>query len=323
MVCCQSCPNEPHFSVFKHWRTPQGVDVIVSAKRLVTISKLAEVLKQPPEPFRLQVERIRALADAHANARSEETEQALTDAKRKLVSFTPAGHFRRGRKRTDPLSFTGCTSLDIDSVEPDDDHLVSVKAPLLFNLPGVKIIFTSPSGRGVKVIVGLDPIPTTLSEFEVATGQVRHAAQQIFENMKIKADVDRLLDAQRICYMSYDPQPVIELNSEPFRWNPELVPEQASAQASTSNIDPIDAAARAMEWMEELTRLRHGDNRMAQAIRCASYMAHHGVLRAHEPLLIDAVCKSGIKRAEAERLCKNAYGYAANVRQFTMAEIEG
>ena len=325
MVCNDSCPKGPHFSVFKHWTTPKGVDVIVSARRLVTLQKLAEVVKQPPEPFREQIDHIRSLAIIHANARTEQTEQDLTAAKRKLVSFTPAGHFKKGRKRTDEVTFTGCTSLDIDGITPtnDDPHLVNVKAPLLFNLPGCRIVFTSPSGKGVKVLLGLDPIPTTNTEFETATAQVRMIAQQILDKVRVVANVDRLLDAQRICYMSYDPQPGIELDvdAQDFKWNPGLVSELPTSTGTTSDIDPIDAAARSVEWMEEIMKLGHGDNRMAQAIRCASYMSHHGVLRAHEKMLIDAICKSGISIPEAERVCSNAYGYAADVRQLTLEEI--
>ena len=322
-VCSDSCPSEPHFSVFKHWRTPKGADVIVPAHRLVTLSQLATVLVDPPRAFAQQIATIRELARIHAIEATEETEQQLIEAKRKLVSFTPAGHFAKNRKRIDPMSFTGCTSLDIDGIVSDGDiNHITVKAPLLFQLPGTRLVFTSPSGNGVKAIVALDPVPTTAAEFEAATGQLRVVAQRLLKSVFVDANVDRLLDAQRICYMSHDLQPGVDLDAEPFHWDKNFVPEATGKIANTSDIAPIDAAARALEWMEELSNLRHGDNRMAQAIRCASYMAHHGILKAHASLFVDAVAQSGIKRAEIERVCANAYSYASGIQQLTQQEIE-
>ena len=319
-MCDDKCKAlGPHFSVFEPGKNGKGV---YPTNRVVTLATLAERLANPPASLVKQIEEIRELTRKHKADPTEANENAKTEAKKQLRSFTPSGHYSWHRQANQPMNFTGCTSLDIDDIEGDARARRTIKRAFFMQFPGVRLAFESPGGYGLKVIVAIDPIPTSNEEFTRATGQVRVEAQKFINSMPFTANVDCLLDATRVCYVSIDKDRAFDPDAEPFRWNTEYVPETTGSSTSTIKL-PIAQAARSAMWrIDEIATLRHGDNRQTTATAHASFMAHQGVLKAHEDLVIEATVKSGISQSEAERVCKSAYRYAPGVRQYTQEEID-
>ena len=319
-MCDDKCKAlGPHFSLFKPGSDGTGV---VPMGRFVTLETLAAKLINPSDELVALVNEIRELTKTHEENPIEANEQAKTKAKQRLHSFTPSGHYSWHRQAKQPMNFTGCTSLDIDDIEGNDDTRLAVKSAIFMQFPGARLVFVSPSGKGLKVIVAIDPIPTTNNEFTTATGQVRVDMQKFLAARHFTANVDCLLDATRVCYVSVDKDRAFDPKAPPFQWDENYVPD---ASSSTSNIPllPIAEATRsAMRRIEEIATLRHGDRRQPTAVYHASFMAHQGVLKVLEHAVIEATVKSGIEQSEAERVCKSAYGYARGVRQYSQQEID-
>jgi hypothetical protein len=134
------------------------------------------------------------------------------DKKKSLLAFTPCGTFSQGRRIETLLDYSGFLILDIDKLTALELEQAKEKA-------GVEkytyAMFVSPGGNGLKILV------------QVSTGREHHSAAF----SQVKAHYESILgvavdksgrDVSRLCFMSYDPDALLNLDAKPFPVNTNL-----------------------------------------------------------------------------------------------------
>ena len=141
------------------------------------------------------------------NVLYETDPDAYNKEKLKLPAVTWCGHFQR-RAASALVQQSGFVVLDFDDV--DIGSLLSELAPH----PNVRFAFVSPSGRGVKAVIPVDPVPTGTAEHEAVFAAISEAFEHI-------APVDPSgSDVSRLCFLAFDPQAIDKLDAAPFQWTP-------------------------------------------------------------------------------------------------------
>jgi len=155
--------------------------------------------------YRNQVEQLRQLL---ADGKKKE----YTEKKKSLHAFTPCGTFSRGRKIETLNSYSGVLILDIDKLTAPELEQAKEKAGLE---KYTFAMFISPGGNGLKILV------------KVSTGREHHSAAFT----QVKAHYESILgvpvdksgrDVSRLCFLSYDPEAVLNIDSKPFPVNTNL-----------------------------------------------------------------------------------------------------
>ena len=177
-----------------------------------------------------------------------------------LPAFTPAGTFNR--RKTEHLdTHSGLVVIDIDGLSPES---VYTKKANFEKLPFVILVFVSPSGTGIKVIVKVDPIPTDAASH-------REAWQQIvnyFQPMGLEIDPSGK-DLPRLCLLAHDPTAYYNPNATAFTLKPsEPIPAKPTPPAFTSEKDQSDDISSALYavpaddyeiWIEMGMALHHAE----------------------------------------------------------------
>jgi len=151
---------------------------------------LAQIIEEiKGDHYKLPVSKIRALVNTgdHKNA---------DQLKKELVTFTVSGLFGSRPKMTALKIYNPFVILDINELDP---VLLPYLVLKIKEIEFTKGIFTSPSGRGLKVIVEVD------SEMEMH----RMAYQQVSNFYKKKLGIEIEKNGGRItqlCFMSHDPE---------------------------------------------------------------------------------------------------------------------
>lgn len=133
--------------------------------------------------------------------------------KKGLPAFITTGLCKGARLAAnfDSESYTGLVILDIDKIDDQekDKEAVLEKAK---SIGYTYAAFTSPSGRGVKIIVKVD---TPSEHHKVAYGQVQRHYQQ-----KLGVSVDEASDIVRLCFMCHAPDLYQNSNSKVYEIQP-------------------------------------------------------------------------------------------------------
>ena len=105
---------------------------------------------------------------------------------------------------------------DIDDIDPHD--LNAIKTVLSLH-PNVILVFASPSGTGLKVIVQLDPIPTTQNdrEHKHAWGRCKVELDEILSHYSYQCDSGD--DPTRLCFLAHDPRVYYQPDKPAFKWD--------------------------------------------------------------------------------------------------------
>ena len=116
--------------------------------------------------------------------------------KKKLIAFTVSGLFEGGRKMSFLKSYNPFVILDIDKLDPDTlaDLILKIK-----EIEFTRIVFVSPSGRGLKVIVEVD------SKMKMHGSAYRQVCDYYEKALAVEIDKSGK-DITRLCFMSYDPE---------------------------------------------------------------------------------------------------------------------
>lgn len=121
--------------------------------------------------------------------------------KKELPGFTCSGIFKKRRTTSNLTAYSGLIILDLDKLCPSE--VGSIKE-VIKSIPFTRVVFISPSGLGLKVIVKID------------SPQEQHKeAYQIVKKYyeeEIGHTFDKTSDVARLTYFSYDPE--IYVNSE-------------------------------------------------------------------------------------------------------------
>ena len=132
------------------------------------------------------------------------------------------------------IQHSGYVVLDID----DDIDLATVRDHLS-NHPNVRFAFLSPSGRGYKPLVKVDPIPQNKVEHEVAF----NAVIAVFSEYASDKDLVKQRNPNRFCFLAYDPEPISNASSVPVSWEmPENPPVPEASPAPETEYDPPTVA---------------------------------------------------------------------------------
>ena len=122
------------------------------------------------------------------------------------MAFTVSGLFEGGRKMSFLKTYNPFVILDIDKLDPEvlPDLIMKTR-----KLPYTKLVFISPSGRGLKIIVEVD---SEMTKHSVAYWQVMN-----FYKDSLMVEIDKSgKDITRLCFMSYDPEAYFNEESTVF-----------------------------------------------------------------------------------------------------------
>jgi hypothetical protein len=159
--------------------------------------------------YKWQVEKLRKLV-------AEGKQKDYDKQKKALYAFTPSGTFSSGRKQDLMKSYSNIIILDIDKLDQETLQFAKEKA---VNEKYTFAMFESPSGNGLKILV------------RVSTGREHHLAaynqaKGHYESI-LGLSIDRSgKDVTRLCFVSYDPDAFLFLESQPFPVNTNLALEK-------------------------------------------------------------------------------------------------
>ena len=122
--------------------------------------------------------------------------EEVSRLKKGLVAFTVSGLFEGGRKMSFLKIYNPFVILDIDKLDREILPDLILKAK---EIPFTKVLFVSPSGRGLKIIVEVN---TEIKKHGVAYWQVMNFYK---DNLNVEIDKSGK-DITRLCFMSYDPE---------------------------------------------------------------------------------------------------------------------
>ena len=129
------------------------------------------------------------------NIREEMSERDQQAAKKNLPTITPSGVFSDGHFASQLAEHSGLVVLDYDDLDSAENAINAVKYD-----PATVLAFISPRGKGIKVLVAIDPKPQTYAEHKVAWNQVKDKYNGI-----LGVDADKSgSDVSRLCYLCYD-----------------------------------------------------------------------------------------------------------------------
>ena len=149
--------------------------------------------------FKTLIEKIRGVAN----------EAEKNNLKSKLYGFTISGIFNKHRRIDDLQIYTGLIVLDIDYLKPEQVNDIAARAK---EIEYSILVFISPSGLGVKIIVAID---SKQEQHEAAYKQVVN-----YYTNQLGVDFDRKTkDITRLCYMSYDENAYYEPTAKVFHVN--------------------------------------------------------------------------------------------------------
>jgi len=171
-----------------------GIKITKPSKAL-DITELYDLIKS--DKYKAKVEEIR----------NQDTKDVRDKLKANLDYITPAGIFEA--RNNDKLSeCSGYAPIDIDNVE--SGQLEDLKNKLK-NDEYITLLFTSPSGNGLKAII------TIPQERENYSLYVEGFYDYLEGKYNIEQDnLDRRSDISRACYVSHDPEAYLNKNSELF-----------------------------------------------------------------------------------------------------------
>lgn len=129
-----------------------------------------------------------------------------------LPAVTWAGQFLR--RNTESLeSHSGYVVLDVDN----DVDVAEVQTKLGIH-PNVAVLFTSPSGHGVKPVVPVSPVPFTVEEHHAAFDAVLEVFREFVADDPVKLPAQR--DPTRLCFLAHDENVVDNREkAQPVTWS--------------------------------------------------------------------------------------------------------
>ena len=161
-------------------------------------------------------------------------EETVSRLKKGMVAFTVSGLFEGGRKMSFLKTYNPFVILDIDKLDLEMLPDLTLKAKAI---PFTKVLFVSPSGRGLKIVVEVN---TDREKHGVAYRQVMNFYK---ENLKVEIDQSGK-DITRLCFMSHDPEAYYNEGSAVFNiLNQNNYPAADAIQNDNQGMDQIPGRA--------------------------------------------------------------------------------
>ena len=141
--------------------------------------------------------------------------------------FPPVYGHRLGKHL---VAHSGLIVLDVDN----DIDMGSVLADFAQN-PHIFFAFISPSGKGIKPVIPVSPIPQNAKEhahaFDAVLDVFFEYADQDPEHLKKQRDPNRL------CFLAHDPQPIYNPQAIPIEWEIDEAEEQRSRESENASTE--------------------------------------------------------------------------------------
>lgn len=186
----------------------------------ISLQEFTDLVKS--ETYKEQIEKVRLA--------SNKTEK--NNLKKKLDSVVFGVSFYKKRHSSDIKDATGLICLDFDDVK----NLEEVKRNLSLDLY-TNLLFTSPSGNGLKLVVKIDT-----DDFTLAWNQLYWYYK---DKYGIEADKSGK-DAVRACFVSYDPEIYLNENSATFQVKQEIQP-RVKANIELSDLERAKEVAQQID----------------------------------------------------------------------------
>ena len=164
--------------------------------------KERETLQEYAEKARDLYRKIEAAA---TDADREKAEDKYKSFKNNLPAVTPSGTFSPQRQAEMLTHHSGLIVIDFDDVDDVEQCKQALAA-----LPCVALVFVSPSGKGVKPFVAVDPIPKNDAEHKIAF----QAVERFLQDQGLPAELTKeggkrdsgQTDVTRLCFIVGDPE---------------------------------------------------------------------------------------------------------------------
>lgn len=232
-------------------------------------------------------DRILPVRQAKAAGRKEEHAKL----KAGLKSYVFAGTFRK-RSASGIIEHSGYMVVDFDHVQ----DMAALRATLEAD-PYTCLLFTSPSGDGLKVVVRVPP------------NAKEHSAR--FEALMDYYSIDEFdpknSDVCRVCFESYDPEPYYNPSSKVFEEIAQFRPIDLSASRPAVRLHSDDAViSKLVAWSERKFPIVEGQ-RNNNLFRLAGAMNRFGVAQVTASTFLAGYVSEGFDRKEIEQAVKSAY----------------
>ena len=171
---------------------------------------------------------------------------AITDTKvykgykeKNLPAVTFSGTFPKGKRKAQHLiRHSGYITIDVDSLTAEQ---ISSLLAELAQMPHVVMAFISPSGKGIKVIVRVNPIPTNDLEHKGAYQACLDFFEDLADEYGFTIDTSGS-DCSRLCYLAHDPLAIFhedtpEIDWDKDAWIQEQVKRQQQLEAASANFE--------------------------------------------------------------------------------------
>ncbi len=172
-----------------------GSSIVSANEKLCSISliELHEMITHANPTFRNQIEVLRSVYQMDAGKYS---------MMKKALPYFVCAHFEPGVRRLENFSSASAFVLDIDKIDEDEMSTEELKGRL-YQDERIALMFTSPSGCGLKVLFLLDK---PCLDYNVYSAFYKQFAAEFANVHHIERYVDlRTSDATRACFLSADP----------------------------------------------------------------------------------------------------------------------
>ncbi|MCT4318806.1 BT4734/BF3469 family protein [Elizabethkingia anophelis] len=185
--------------------------------------------------YKNEIQRIRTFL------KDEDVESSKKE-KNELLAFTTTGifHDKRSRKSENLIKYNGLVVLDIDKLKNHDEvDMVFSKA---IQIEESKMVFVSPSGLGIKIIV-----ETNNTNPNLHTQVYKKVVEYYQKILELEFDT-QTCDIARLCFVSYDENAYLNLESKILE-----IPQEEETKVATLERVGNDTFNLSMEIAIEFT----------------------------------------------------------------------
>ena len=168
------------------------------------------------------------------------------------VIFSGTFPRKRGKRKAQYLvKHSGLVTLDIDGLTAEQIPQLLAE---LAQMPHVVLAFISPSGKGIKVILRVDPIPANDLEHKGAYQVCFDFFEDLMFEYGFKIDTSGK-DCSRLCYLAHDPLAIFHENAPAIDWDKdawltEQKEKQAKFEADAKKAYTGEADVKALDFID-------------------------------------------------------------------------
>lgn len=195
--------------------------------------------------YKNEIEKIRLLLKKGMKKEADEL-------KRKLPAFTVSGIFNTNRGKEYLIKYYGLMVLDIDNLK-DEEEVKRIKEKIC-KIKYTKMAFISPLGLGIKIIV-----ETNNTDVEKHKEVYKELLNYYKQELDIEFD-EKTIDVARLCFISYDEEAYLNLDSEIFISKNVNIKEKVANEETICNDDKFDRIIeRIIKFSKNKQKLEKGN----------------------------------------------------------------